>query len=144
MTEVAFHFNVPDKWGYACRLVRKAVGRGVPVAVTGEADVLQRFDQELWRFSAVDFVPHCSSTDEAAMVDASPVVLCASPDDARHRQVLLNLGSAVPAGFDHFDRLIEIVGSDAQDRAASRQRWKLYAQRGHAIVRHDLAGAETH
>ena len=27
MTEVAFHFNAPDKLGYACRLLRKAVGQ---------------------------------------------------------------------------------------------------------------------
>ena len=28
MTEVAFHFNAPDKLGYACRLLRKAVATG--------------------------------------------------------------------------------------------------------------------
>ncbi|MDR3004056.1 MAG: DNA polymerase III subunit chi, partial [Acidovorax sp.] len=25
MTEVAFHFNAPDKLGYVCRFVRKAL-----------------------------------------------------------------------------------------------------------------------
>ena len=33
MTEVAFHFNVPDKLGYACRLLRKAYAAGGPVGV---------------------------------------------------------------------------------------------------------------
>ena len=28
MTEVAFHFNAPDKQAYACRLLRKAVAGG--------------------------------------------------------------------------------------------------------------------
>ena len=28
MTEVDFHFNAPDKLGYACRLLRKAVANG--------------------------------------------------------------------------------------------------------------------
>ena len=38
MTEVAFHFNAPDKVAYACRLLRKAVGSGARVVVTAEAD----------------------------------------------------------------------------------------------------------
>ena len=37
MTEVAFHFNVPQKSGYACRLLRKATAGGARVVVTGEA-----------------------------------------------------------------------------------------------------------
>ena len=33
MTEVAFHFNAPDKRSYACRLLRKAYLRGARVLV---------------------------------------------------------------------------------------------------------------
>ena len=33
MTDVAFHFNVPDKLGYACRLLRKAHAAGGSVGV---------------------------------------------------------------------------------------------------------------
>jgi len=45
----------------------------------------------------------------------------------------------VPGGFEQFERLIEVVTSDAQDRFQARQRWKHYADRGYAITRHDLA-----
>ena len=41
MTEVAFHFNVPDRLAYTCRLVRKAYaagGRTVVVAPAGAGD----------------------------------------------------------------------------------------------------------
>ena len=34
MTEVAFHFNVPDRLAYTCRLVRKA---GEPMRSTMDA-----------------------------------------------------------------------------------------------------------
>ena len=34
MTDVAFHFNAPDKLAYACRLLRKAVGSGSRVVNT--------------------------------------------------------------------------------------------------------------
>ena len=144
MTEVAFHFNAPEKWEYMCRLLRKAVVRGSRVAVTGDDGVLRRLDRDLWAFSAVDFIAHCDATSEPGMLAASPVVLCKSPSGSPHRQVLLNLGSAVPVGFERFERLIEVVGTDDADRAGSRQRWKYYLDRGYAIARHDLASKEAH
>ena len=33
MTEIAFHFNAPDKVAYACRLLRKAVAVNAKVVV---------------------------------------------------------------------------------------------------------------
>jgi len=144
MTEVSFHFNAPDKWSYMCRLLRKAVLRGSRVAVTGEAALLQRLDGDLWTFSAIDFLPHCSDTAQAGMLAASPVVFCESPGASPHRQVLLNLGPGVPTGFEPFERLIEVVGISDEDRADSRRRWKYYLDRGYAITRHDLASKEVH
>jgi len=144
MTEVSFHFNAPDKWSYMCRLLRKAVLRGSRVAVTGEAALLQRLDGDLWTFSAIDFLPHCSDTAQAGMLAASPVVFCESPGASPHRQVLLNLGPGVPTGFEPFERLIEVVGISDEDRADSRRRWKYYLDRGYAITRHDLAAKEVH
>jgi DNA polymerase-3 subunit chi len=54
MTEIAFHFNAPDKLAYACRLLRKAVNSGARVVVTGDAASLQALDTLLWTFSAGD------------------------------------------------------------------------------------------
>ena len=138
MTEVAFHFNATDKLDYVCRLLRKAVAKGVRVAVTGELSVLQQFDRDLWTFSAVDFVPHCLVSGAPAVAATSPVVLCALPQESPHREVLLNLGAGVPSGFERFDRLIEVVGTDDPDRSQSRMRWKYYVDRGYAITRHEV------
>jgi DNA polymerase-3 subunit chi len=52
--------------------------------------------------------------------------------------VLVNLGEHVPAGFDRFERLIEVVTLDDADRQQARGRWKHYTDLGYAIVRHDL------
>ncbi|MFZ4479708.1 MAG: DNA polymerase III subunit chi [Rhodoferax sp.] len=139
MTEVAFHFNAPDRMAYGCRLLRKAVGNGARVVVTGSAETLQQLDVALWTFSATDFVPHCRLDSDARIVAASPVILATTVDLAPHRQVLLNLGEGVPDGFESFDRVIELVGLDDDDRLRARIRWKRYAEGGHAIVRHDLA-----
>jgi DNA polymerase-3 subunit chi len=142
MTEVAFHFNAPDKLGYACRLLRKAWGSGARVVVTGASDLLQELDVTLWTFSPLEFIPHCQAAAADDRVQArTPIVLAEAPRSAPHQQVLVNLGGSVPDGFERFERLIEVVTQDDQDRLQARQRWKHYAARGYAIVRHDLAEA---
>lgn len=140
MTEVAFHFNAPDKVAYACRLLRKALGTGARVVVTGEPGLLQALDADLWTFAPAEFIAHCRVEEaEPHVLAASPVVLAGEPAAAPHRQVLVNLGGRVPAGFERFERLIEVVSLEDGDRATARGRWKHYADRGYAIVRHDLA-----
>lgn len=140
MTEVAFHFNAPDKLAYACRLLRKAVGSGARVVVTAPAEALRQLDTLLWTFSQLDFVPHARSSEAAHVLAASPVILAESLAlELPHRQVLLNLGPEVPPGFEQFERLIEVVGLEDADRQLARGRWKHYADAGYAITRHDLA-----
>ena len=142
MTEISFHFNAPHKLEYACRLLRKAVNSGSKVVVAGEPQALGQLDASLWTFSALDFVPHCFHDSDAALLGASPVILglAAAPvPSSAPSQVLLNLGAGVPEGFERFERLIEVVGTEGEDRQTARDRWKHYASRGYAITRHDLA-----
>jgi len=143
MTEVAFHFNAPEKLGYACRLLRKAVATGARVVVTGEPALLRQLDVALWTFSALEFIPHVHAAGApASVLEASPVVLTESTRAAPHQEVLVNLGAPVPEGFERFERLIEVVTQDDGDRQQARARWKHYSDRGYAITRHDLAGKE--
>jgi len=140
MTEVAFHFNAPDKVAYACRLLRKALGGGARLVVLGDDDTLGLLDRALWNMAPHEFVAHCRQDAPDFVLEASPIVLAPSTESVPHQQVLLNLGDAVPAGFGRFERLIEVVGrDDANDRQRARARWKHYADRGYAITRHDLA-----
>jgi DNA polymerase-3 subunit chi len=114
------------------------VGKGAKVVVTGEPALLRELDTALWTFSPLEFVPHChAGSAGAAVLAASPVVLSEAAHSAPHQQVLVNLGPAVPEGFERFERLIEVVTPDEGDRAQGRRRWKHYADRGYAIARHD-------
>lgn len=144
MTGVEFHVNAPDKVTFACRLLRKAVGKGAKLVVTGEPALLRELDTALWTFSALEFVPHCyGEASGPAVVAASPVVLADSARDAPHQQVLVNLGPDVPDGFERYERLIEIVGSEEGDLQRGRQRWKHYADRGYSLVKHEAPAKEA-
>lgn len=142
MTEISFHFNAPDKVAYACRLLRKAFNGGARVLVAGEPQALGQLDAALWAFSPLEFIPHCFDDAGPSMVAASPVVLGSGPHATANTtkgQVLLNLGAAVPDGFERFERLVEVVGMGEEDRQVARDRWKYYANRGYVLIRHDLA-----
>ena len=145
MSEIAFHFNVDRTLPYACRLLRKAVNTGARLVVVGPGQVLQALDRELWTFAPLEFIAHCRDQAPRAQRDASPVVLVESLAHEALKElphdIVVNLGPQVPAGYDTFQRVIEIVSVDETDRAAARERWRIYAQAGHPLVRHDLAAA---
>lgn len=143
MTEVAFHFNALDRLAHACRLLRKANAAGARVTVTGAPDLMRELDEVLWTFSAPEFIAHChAETAPEPVLARSPVVLTESLAVTPHYEVLLNLGAAVPPGFERFERLIEVVSLEPEERQLARERWRHYADRGYAIVRHDLGGAQ--
>ena len=141
MTAVEFHFNAPDRLAYACRLLRKAVRQGAGVAVSAPDDVLTRLDSLLWSFDPIEFVPHVrlrGGESIAPRLQATPVWLVESPEQAAHMPVLVNLGLDPPLGFESFPRLIEVVSTEPDDRAGGRERWKHYASRGYPISRREV------
>lgn len=144
MTEVAFHFNAPDRVAYSCRLLRKAVNSGAVIVVTGSPEALQQLDAALWNLQPTDFLPHCYLDSDDCVVAASPVILATEIKATPHQQVLLNLGDVVPDGFEEFKRVIEVVGLENADRQLARNRWKRYTDLGYAITRHDLHLKATH
>ncbi len=139
MTQVAFHFGAPDKLGYACRLLRKAVASGSQVLVVAEPEALAQLDNDLWALSPTDFVAHGTTLTDPCVQGRSPVLLVSQVDaDAPHQQVLLNLAESMPAHFEQFERVIEVVSTDDADRNLARVRWRRYTELGYAITRHDL------
>ncbi len=141
MTEVSFHFNVSEPLRYACRLLRKATRKGAKVAVVAPAPLLADLDRALWTFDALEFCPHVRLTagaTPAPRLRATPIWLLDRAADAPDRDVLLNLSSEVPAGFESFERIVEVVATSDADRSAGRERWKHYASRGYAIARHEV------
>ena len=139
MTQVDFHFNVPNTGHYGCRLVRKAWQAGHKVVVYCEdTRRLASFDRLLWEFTPLSFIPHVSVRHPLA--ERTPVLLTASDADvpASHRQVLVNLGERMPPAFADYARVVELVGTDAQSRQAARVRFRSYREQGYTPLTHDV------
>jgi DNA polymerase-3 subunit chi len=143
MQEVAFHFNAPDKLGYACRLLRKAHARGARLMVLAEPADVSALDQQLWTLAQGEFIAHCRSDDPPHVRAHSPILIASAPvlPADFEAQVLVNLTQQMPQDFERFDRVIEVVSSDEGDRLLARERWRAYRQAGHEPVQHDLRRA---
>ncbi len=141
MTRVDFYI-LPDadetrRQTYVCRLVDKAYRLGHWVWIhTPTAEHAAALDERLWTFSQGSFVPH-----ERAEGDEPdcPVVLGEAIEPVRERQLLVNEGSEVPAWFDRFARVAEIVNQDEGVRRRSRERYAFYRDRGYELHHHRVS-----
>jgi DNA polymerase-3 subunit chi len=137
MTQIDFYTNVADRMSTACRIVAKGYAlRHRIVVLCPDADTAQRVDRLLWTTPATGFIPHCAPAHPLAAL--TPVIIDPDGGEPRHDQLLVNLRPEWPAYFGRFERLIEIVGSDDDDRRQARERYRFYRDRGYEIRTHDL------
>ncbi len=120
-------------------IVHRHAPAQVARVITGLLKLLRQLDSALWTFSAADFLPHSTAADSTEVQNASPILLSEDAGPCAGRQVLVNLGDEVPAGFERFERLIEIVAVDDHGRMTARQRWKHYTAQGYDLLQHDLS-----
>jgi DNA polymerase-3 subunit chi len=136
VTEISFRVNVPDRLGYACRYLRKAAKAGRPAAAVAPAERLVQLDRALWRFDPTEFVPHVllkAGERPSPLHAATPVWLVERAADAPTHALLVNLGDEPPEGFETFERVVEIVSADGDDRGPARGRWRHYQSRGYKL-----------
>jgi DNA polymerase III subunit chi len=142
MTKVEVLSGVSDPLLYACKFLRK-LQQAQPqrCLVCGPRAVLQRLDQQLWTFDAHSFIAHAWVEGATSVVQQHTLVwLGEAAAPANGCTVLVNLHEDAPAGWDAFERVVEFVGTEPEQVAAGRQRWRAYARPGVERVHH-AAGA---
>jgi len=140
MTRIDFYSNAESPLHTVCRLAAKAFSQGIPVAVfSPDAELARSADRLLWTFQATSFVPHCLAQDKIA--PETPVVIISRVEEARHDGLLMNLGEECPPAFSRFNRLIEVVGRQEEERRLARLRWRFYKERGYEVNHVDLGNS---
>lgn len=140
MTRIDFYHYAANKLSYACRLAATAVDRESRLVVyASDPGLLAEFDRLLWTFQSTRFVPHCRATD--AIAGETPVILASGSEAFPHHDVLLNLDGEWPPFFASFERLLEIVSTDEEDKQRARGRYVFYKKRGYDIRVNTIAEA---
>jgi DNA polymerase-3 subunit chi len=138
VTKVDFYTGVNDKLQTACVLSHKALQNGLRVLLhTPDEATAQRLDEMLWQHPPAAFIPHCRSdaTDAATM----PVIIAHHSEPFPHSELLISLHSSCLPFFSRFERVIEIVGLDAEDARLGRERYSFYRERGFEMRHFDLS-----
>jgi DNA polymerase-3 subunit chi len=137
MTKIDFYTGSTDKLRTACQLSHKAMQVGLRVLLhTPDAASSETLDKLLWNYPATAFIPHCGSQD--ARANEMPVVLCHDAEALPHSELLISLHTVCLPFFSRFERLIEIVGEDAEDVRMGRDRFSFYRDRGYEMRHFDL------
>lgn len=139
MAQIFFYSGAGDKLITACRLCAKAVQQQMKVLVYAlDESLIEQFDELLWTFSSISFIPHCNLRDKPDLVDVTPVILCNRiPTDA-HFDVLLNLDRQHPPAIGEFKRIIEIADNAPEEKADARVRYRFYKEAGYEIQHFQL------
>lgn len=138
MTEVFFYHGAADKVAAACALLGGAYAQKKPMLVFApDKELASNIDRHLWMQPALGFVPHCSA--DSSLASETPVLITDRLDSPAQFDRLMNLDHNAPPGFERFQRLIEVVGQDDDDRLAARARVKFYKDSGCEVQYFDLS-----
>lgn len=130
MTRVRFYTDIPDRAGLILHLVEQAVSRQRQVTIYVEQSAeAEKLSDWLWQQSS--FIPNTLA--DAPHAELTPVLLAWQPEHIRQDDMLFNCQSELPKFFSRFRHVFELIGSAEDEKAAGRQRYAFYRDRGYEI-----------
>jgi DNA polymerase-3 subunit chi len=128
-----------QRWAFACRLTEKAYLRDLRIVIVNDtlADA-QALDDLLWTFNERSFVPHKVCLDEHSADPATKVHITLEPANAPVADLLVNLADRLPAHWERYARIAEIIDADEERRRLGRERFKSYRDLKVTLETHQL------
>lgn len=143
MSHVDFYVLAENskKETFACALVQKVWRKGNHVFInTASAVAAKAFDDMLWSFNDISFVPHALVTEDASEPEPILIGYGQQTDDylGTHTPIVLNLDDQIPPVFNKIPRILEIVGDDKAEQQKARKRYRDYQNQGHVLNKHEI------
>jgi DNA polymerase III subunit chi len=128
-----------QRWAFACRLTEKAYLRDLRIVIVNDtlADA-QALDNLLWTFNERSFIPHQVCLDEQSLDPATPVHLTVESAVQSSADLLVNLTARLPAHWERYSRIAEIIDADEERRRLGRERFKSYRDLKVTLETHQL------
>ncbi len=142
MPELSFYIlqseSFQERCFFACKLIEKAYQSGQYCYVLMDSlPEVQMLDERLWTFRPGSFIPHDTAT-QTLPTNRSQVLIGTQPPPIHWRGVVVNLSSHLPAHWEDFTRLLEILDNSEATKIAGRQRYSTYKQAGVTITTHKI------
>ena len=141
MTQVDFYIlderAAGNRFLLACRLAEKIYHQGRRVFInTDSAEEQRHMDRLLWTFRQGSFIPH-AILDKANPL-TTPVIVGSQGEAGEEADVMINLAPEVPPCFSRFERVAELIDREPQVKAAGRERFRFYRDRGYPLQTHEI------
>lgn len=131
-----------DRHLLACRLIEKAYRKNHRVYVHCiDQQQAELIDELLWTFKDDSFIPH--NLQGEGPEPPPPVQVGFAKEPRGYNDILINLAPEIPAFYSRFRRVIELVLNQEDDKALSRNRYKLYRSQGCQLQTHEIAESVT-
>jgi len=142
VTQVDFYIleqpDSPSRPLMACRVADKAFRNGHRVyLLASDPQQVKELDQLMWTFSQGSFTPHETFAGKIEN-ELTPILIGAGEAPETWHDVLITLTDDVPPFFSRFERVIEIVGNDEEQKKNARDRFRFYRDRGYALQSHPV------
>jgi DNA polymerase-3 subunit chi len=129
----------PDAPGrLLCRRVERARAEDLTVYIHADSSSAAReVDRLLWSHRQEGFLAH-ELYREGAEPPLAPVRIGHGEPVPAAGEVLVNLASGIPEGYGAYPRVLEVVAADPEARAAGRERYRHYRERGETLRHHPV------
>ena len=118
-----------------CELARKAFESCQSTLVLVRSfEQAEQLDEKLWDFDENAFVPHQIAGDDDDAI--TPVLIVPPGSDTPDRALVINLRDDCAPGL--FERVLEVVPAEEDQRTGSRARWKTYQHAGFEVKKYDM------
>jgi len=145
MTRIDFYTLASDSPGdrflLTCRLVERIRAEGLRVLIhCPDPERARHLDRLLWTYRQDSFLPHGIVGQSSPPLDLglTPILISRDGSPESEDQVLVNLAPEVPAFFSRFERVCEPLDQEPSVRAAGRERFRFYRDRGYVLEHHPI------
>lgn len=125
--------SIEERLHFAIRLTEKAWQQNCSVVLlVADGATAESLDTQLWQFKPESFIPHSRIDTDA------PVVISANPELLPLRDLMINLGPALPQEIERFPRVAEVVIQIPEVLEPTRSRYSRYREMGYTVNTHKL------
>lgn len=118
-----------QRWAFACRLTEIAYLRDMSVDIVAESAAdAAALDDLLWTFNDNSFIPHKIAADAQSRDPDMKVHVTLDPGEAPAADLLVNLTAGLPAQWERYARIAEVIDADEERRRLGRERFKSYRE----------------
>jgi DNA polymerase-3 subunit chi len=134
MTTISFyHLLSTSRERAVPKLMEKALVSGAKVVILSSVEAqLKAMSDALWSNDAASFLPHGGARD--GHKEQQPIYLTLTDENPNGAEILCILDGSSPASLTTYSKVLDVFdGSNEDDVAAARERWKTYKAQGLAL-----------